>query len=50
MQPLEWWSTFVIYWLAIVKDSRDKLKMLFGQEKRVCEFNNADKVHAEKAI
>lgn len=33
----------------MVGDSRDKLKILFGQEKRVCEFKNAVKVHAEKA-
>lgn len=33
----------------MVGDSRNKLKILFGQEKRVCEFKNAVKVHAEKA-
>ena len=33
----------------MVGDSRDKLKILFGQEKRVCEFKSAVKVQAEKA-
>lgn len=33
----------------MVGDSRDKLKILSGQEKRVCGFRNAVKVHAEKA-